>query len=211
RLARPQLIDHLAAALRVRLVPAGDVTLDDFLHGNFLSGLGWHRLTQPILEYGNRAVDYSGGNGVPLPRGESGRSGRVPELTGAESAQRPGRRVARRSSQVRTMRGVTAISNPVALEPSRARAGWACLWLRSGAGGAQRRRDLLDRLGLSRAHALPSLPVGGSDLVGEREDEIPVVIAFLGGRLGSQQCYRVAELREPVLFELLGRLIPRVI
>src|SRR5262249_30692667 len=29
RLARPQLIDHLAAALRVRLVPAGDVTLDD--------------------------------------------------------------------------------------------------------------------------------------------------------------------------------------
>ena len=49
---------------------------------------------------------------------------------------------------------------------------------RSGAGRAERRRDLLDGLRLRRAHALPVLPVGGGDLAGEGEDEVPVIIAF---------------------------------
>jgi hypothetical protein len=40
RLVGPQLIDQLAAALRVGLVLAGDVALDDFLHRAFLSGRG---------------------------------------------------------------------------------------------------------------------------------------------------------------------------
>ena len=46
------------------------------------------------------------------------------------------------------------------------------------AGRAERRRDLLHGLRLRRAHALPVLLVGGGDLAGEGEDEVPVIIAF---------------------------------
>src|ERR1700693_2054725 len=54
---------------------------------------------------------------------------------------------------------------------------------RSGTSRAERRGDLLDGFCLRGTHALPSLPVGGSYLAGEGEDEAPVVIAFPGGRL----------------------------
>src|SRR5215831_5630364 len=57
---------------------------------------------------------------------------------------------------------------------------------RSGAGGAQRVGDFLDRRSLSGADVLPALTVGGSDLVGEVEDEATVVSTFLGGRLAVQ-------------------------
>src|SRR6516162_9912033 len=73
----------------------------------------------------------------------------------------------------------TASSGPAGVRPaSRSR---------SGAGRAERLRDLLDRLGLGGTHALPVLLVSGRDLVGEGEDEAPVVIAFLGGPHPRQQ------------------------
>src|SRR5208282_1239442 len=82
---------------------------------------------------------------------------------------------------------------------------------RSGAVRAERRGDLLDGLCLSRAHALSVLPVGGSDLVGEGEDEAAVVVAFLGGRLALEQRHGVAQMREPVIPELLRGVVQRVI
>src|SRR5205085_11318215 len=84
-------------------------------------------------------------------------------------------------------------------------------WVRSRAGRAERRRDLLDGLCLCRAHFLPVLPVGGGDLGGQGEDEVPVVIAFLGGRLTLQQRHGVAEVPERAVPELFGRVIPRVV
>jgi hypothetical protein len=69
----------------------------------------------------------------------------------------------------------------------------------------------LDGLCLGWAHLLAVLPVGGGDLVGERKDEIPVFLAFLGGRLALQQGHAVAEAQEPVVPELFGRAIPRVV
>ena len=38
--------------------------------------------------------------------------------------------------------------------------------------------------------------MGGGDLVGESEDEAPVIVAFLSGRLALKQRYRVTQLRK---------------
>ena len=81
----------------------------------------------------------------------------------------------------------------------------------SGTGGSERGCDLLDRLGLGGAHALPFLLVRGRDLAREGEDEAPVLVEFRGRRLALEQRHRVAEMLQPVLPELCGRVIPRVI
>jgi len=46
--------------------------------------------------------------------------------------------------------------------------------------------------------------MGGSHLAGQGEDEAPVVIAFLGGRLAIDQRHRIAEVSEPVVPEFFG-------
>src|SRR6266566_4581170 len=66
----------------------------------------------------------------------------------------------------------------------------------SGSSSPQRCCDLLDCRGLGGADALPTLAVGGGDLVGEVEDEATVFITFLGGRLAFQQRHRVTKVRE---------------
>jgi hypothetical protein len=76
--------------------------------------------------------------------------------------------------------------------------------VRSRAGHAEHRRDPLDGLCLCRAHCLPVLRVGGGDLTDQGEDEVPVVIAFLGGRLTLQKRHGVAEVAEPVFGGALG-------
>ncbi len=47
-------------------------------------------------------------------------------------------------------------------------------------------------------------------LAGEGEDEVPVITAFFGGRFALQQRHGVAEVPEPVVPELFGRVISRV-
>src|SRR5450755_893550 len=81
----------------------------------------------------------------------------------------------------------------------------------SGTSRAEGRCDLLDGFCLRGTHALPSLFVGGSHLVGQGEDEAAVVIAFLGGRLAIDQCHRVVEVPEPVVVEFFGRVVSGVV
>src|SRR5580692_4231796 len=71
-------------------------------------------------------------------------------------------------------------------------------------GAVQRRGDVHDRLFLGRAYQLPSLPVGGRDLIGHGEDEALVVVALLDGRLVLKQCRHSAQTVELLLPELLG-------
>src|SRR5262249_59206102 len=82
---------------------------------------------------------------------------------------------------------------------------------RAGGGGAEGRRDLLDGLRLGGAHVLAVLPVRGRDLVGQGEDEAPVVIDFPGGRLALEQRHRAAQVLQPVIPELVRRVVSRVI
>jgi hypothetical protein len=92
------------------------------------------------------------------------------------------------------------------LSPSQLRPGGVPLvrCFGSGISHAQRRRDVLDRLFLRRGYLIPFLPVGRSDLVGHGEDEVPVVVALLDGRLVFQQRRRVAQTVDPLIPELLG-------
>jgi hypothetical protein len=46
--------------------------------------------------------------------------------------------------------------------------------------------------------------VGGSHLASQSEDETPVAITFLGGRLAIDQRDRIAEVPEPVVPEFFG-------
>jgi hypothetical protein len=55
------------------------------------------------------------------------------------------------------------------------------------------------------------LAVRGGDLAGEGEDEVPVVVGFLGGRLALHQGHGVAEMPEPLVPEFFGRVIARVV
>jgi len=57
---------------------------------------------------------------------------------------------------------------------------------------------------LGRAYLPASLPVGGGDLIGHREDEAPVVVALLDRRLVLKQRRRAAQTVEFQLPELLG-------
>ena len=54
-------------------------------------------------------------------------------------------------------------------------------------------------------------PVRGRDLVRQGEDEAPVLIEFLGGRLAPDHSHRVAEVVEPVLPELFGGVVSGVV
>src|SRR5215469_2419646 len=73
----------------------------------------------------------------------------------------------------------------------------------SGTGCLERRRDVLDRLLLCRAYALPSLAVSLGDLLGDSKHEAPVVIALFGGSRVFQQRSRVSKMVESLLPELL--------
>src|SRR4051794_28731532 len=57
---------------------------------------------------------------------------------------------------------------------------------------AKRRRDLVDRLLLSRAHIDAVLLVALRDALGQRKDEPSVVLGLLGRRLALQQLDRLA-------------------
>lgn len=57
RLVRPQLVDQLAAVLRVGLVPAGEVALHDFLDRNFLSLPVWFWVICTLRRPGGRGRD----------------------------------------------------------------------------------------------------------------------------------------------------------
>ena len=73
----------------------------------------------------------------------------------------------------------------------------------SGDLAAQRRRNLLDGVGLGRAHALAVLPVRGGGLVRHGENEAPVAVDLLGRCLTLQHSYRVAQVLESVVPELV--------
>src|ERR1039458_6513804 len=70
---------------------------------------------------------------------------------------------------------------------------------------SERRCDLLDRLGLSGAHALLFLLVRCRDLARQGDAEAPVLVEFSGRCLAREQRHRVAEVLQPVLPEKIGR------
>src|SRR5690242_11357557 len=79
--------------------------------------------------------------------------------------------------------------------------------VRSRAGRAKRRRDLLDGLWFRRAHALSVLAVGGGGLAGEGECEPRVVFACRGGRVGLGQRHGGAKVAAAARPEVCGRVI----
>src|SRR5437016_934465 len=76
---------------------------------------------------------------------------------------------------------------------------------------AEARRDLLEGRLLGVADRLSVLTVRIRHLVGERDDEAPVVVDLLGSRLLLQEADGVAEMLQPMLLELVDRVVARVV
>src|SRR4051812_26825345 len=90
--------------------------------------------------------------------------------------------------------------------------GWRAWPVASSAGSAgERAGDLVDRRLLSRADVHAILVVRGSDLLGDRQDEAPVVVDLLGRRLGLEQSDGLAQAPENMLLELVDRPGVRVV
>src|SRR5579859_6528770 len=92
-------------------------------------------------------------------------------------------------------------------------AGFRAFWLRASSRrlGSERLRNLVDRPALRVADRLAAFPVGVCDLVGQREDELPVVLDLLGCRLLREHGDGVAEMLQACLPELFRGVVARVV